>query len=109
MNDQHFLNNIFKAQDFSVEERDIIFPKFKQVSFSKNDFLLQEGTTENYYWFVESGFVRSYVVDTEGNDISTNFYSTGDIVIDWTSFFSAKPYKGKYSGFNGLCLLAIRF
>ena len=93
MNDQHFLNNIFKTQDFSAEEIDLIFPKFKQVSFTKNDFLLQEGTTENQYWFVESGFVRSFVIDTEGNDISTNFYSTGDIVIDWTSFFLRNPTR----------------
>ncbi len=57
------------------------------MSFSKNDFLLKEGQTENHYWFIESGFVRSYVLDTEHNDITTNFYAKGDIVIDWPSFF----------------------
>jgi CRP-like cAMP-binding protein len=93
MTEQHFLTNIFKAKDFSTEELEAVIPKFKQVTFSKNDYLLNEGKTENHYWFVESGFVRSYVVDTAGNDITTNFYAVGDIVIDWTSFFLRSPTR----------------
>lgn len=89
----HFLNNIFKPSDFSDEELAAIIPKFKKVVFSKNDFILEQGKTENHYWFIESGFVRSYVVNTEGKDISTNFYTVGDIVIDWTSFFLRNPTR----------------
>jgi len=89
----HFLTHIFKATEFSTEELETIIPKFKQISFAKNDYLLKEGDTEYHYWFVESGFVRSYVIDTEGNDISTNFYTIGDIVIDWTSFFLRSPTR----------------
>ncbi len=93
MTEQHFLTHIFKPTDFSTQELEMIIPKFKQITFSKNDYLIQEGKTENHYWFVESGFVRSYVADTEGNDITTNFYSVGDIVIDWTSFFLRNPTR----------------
>ncbi|CAM4084161.1 Crp/Fnr family transcriptional regulator [Zobellia roscoffensis] len=89
----HFLNNIFTPSNFSDEELATIIPKFKKVTFSKNDFILEEGKTENHYWFIESGFVRSYVVNTEGKDISTNFYAVGDIVIDWTSFFLRNPTR----------------
>lgn len=90
---QNFLENIFNTKDFSKEELDAILPKFKQVAFQKNDYLLKEGSIENHYWFVESGFVRAYVIDTEGNDITTNFYAFGDIVIDWTSFFLRAPTR----------------
>lgn len=93
MAEQHFLNTIFKTKDFSNEELDTVIPKFKQINFSKNHYLLNEGQTENHYWFIESGFVRSYVIDTEGNDITTNFYAAGDIVIDWTSFFLRNPTR----------------
>lgn len=91
--EQHFLNNIFKTKDFSKEELHTIIPKFKQITFCKNDYLLKEGQTENHYWFMESGFIRSFVIDTEGNDITTNFYGIGDIVIDWTSFFLRNPTR----------------
>jgi CRP-like cAMP-binding protein len=89
----NFLSHIFKAKDFSGEELDVILPKFKKVTFYKNDYLLKEGKTENHYWFVETGFVRSYVVDTTGNDITTHFYAVDDIVIDWTSFFLRNPTR----------------
>lgn len=93
MTEQHFLTNIFKAKDFSGEELESIIPTFKKISFSKGDYLLNEGNTENHYWFIESGFVRSYVLDTEGHDITTNFYAMGDIVIDWSSFFLRNPTR----------------
>jgi CRP-like cAMP-binding protein len=93
MKDEHFLKTIFPSSDFKESELEWILPKFKQVHFIKNDFLLSEGKTENYYWFLESGYVRSFVNDTNGNDITTNFYGPTDIVIDWSSFFLRKPTR----------------
>jgi CRP-like cAMP-binding protein len=90
---KHFLENVFREQQFKKAELDTILPCFKEVEFSKNSFLLSQGKTANYYWFIESGFARSFVIDTEGNDISTNFYTVGDIVIDWTSFFLRQPTR----------------
>ena len=93
MPESHFLNNIFQSKNFSIEEQNTIISHFKRVIFKKNDYFLKEGQTENYYWFIESGFVRSYVVGTAGNDISTNFYIKRDIVIDWSSFFLRNPTR----------------
>lgn len=93
MLDDHFLKEIFSPADFKEDELKLIIPKFKKVEFAKNDFLLQEGKTENLYWFLESGFARSFVNDTNGNDITTNFYSCKDVVIDWSSFFLRNPTR----------------
>ncbi|MFT3945798.1 MAG: Crp/Fnr family transcriptional regulator [Agriterribacter sp.] len=93
MQEEHFLKKIFTPTDFKESELALILPKFKQVQFSKNDFLLREGKTENNYWFLESGFSRSFVNDINGNDITTNFYSPGEIVIDWSSFFLRNPTR----------------
>ncbi len=93
MKEDHFLKNLFTSKDFKENELEQIIPKFKQVSFSKNEYLLREGKTENQYWFLESGFARSYVNDVNGNDITTNFYGSGDIVIDWSSFFLRNPTR----------------
>ncbi len=89
----HFLTRIFPQTDFNRKEQETIVSKFQRASFSRNDFLLTEGTVENHYWFIESGFVRSYAVDVDGNDISTNFYGAGDVVIDWPSFFQRQPTR----------------
>lgn len=89
----HFLNHIFNSDDFSQEELETIIPKFKRKEFKKNSFLLEQGKTANDYWFIESGFIRSFVTDLNGNDITTNFYTVGDIGIDWPSFFLRIPTR----------------
>lgn len=89
--DQHFLNKVFEGSGITKDELQVIIPKYKQVKFAKNDYLLQEGQVEKKYWFIESGFIRSYIIDTEGNDITFNLYASKDVVIDYPSifFFSA--------------------
>lgn len=89
----HFLQNIFSPQTFTSDQLDTIISKFTAVSFVKDSFLLKEGSVSNTYWFIEKGYARSYVNDTEGRDISTNFYTTGDITIDWSSFFMRQPTR----------------
>ena len=91
--EQHFLNKVFEACGISKTELNLIIPKYKKVNFEKNDYLLQEGQVEKKYWFIESGFVRSYIIDTEGNDITFNLYSSKDVVIDYPSFFFFVPTK----------------
>lgn len=93
MNDDCILQKIFSLKDFTQSELDIILPKFKQKAFAKGEYLMEEGQTAQNYWFVESGFIRSFAVDTEGNDVSTNFFTRTDIVIDWPSFFMRTPTR----------------
>ncbi len=87
MNDNHFLTKIFNPQNFKEEDLKTIFSQYQKIEFAKNDYLIKEGTTANFYYFMEAGFARSYVIDLEGNDISTKFFSSTDIVIDWHSYF----------------------
>jgi CRP-like cAMP-binding protein len=87
MSDQHFLKTIFNQHNFKPEDLEKILDQYQRVEFAKNEFLVKEGTTANFYYFMETGFARSYVIDLEGNDISTKFFSATDIVIDWHSYF----------------------
>ena len=87
MTDKHFLTTIFNEQNFSKDDLENILNQYQRIEFAKNDYLIQEDSTANYYYFIESGYVRSYVIDLEGNDISTKFFSSSDIVIDWHSYF----------------------
>lgn len=87
MVEKHFLNTIFNEQNFKKEDLETVLGQYQRIEFAKNDFLISEGATANFYYFLESGFARSYVIDLEGNDISTKFFSSSDIVIDWHSYF----------------------
>ena len=87
MKDIHFLKSIFKDENFKQEDLEKILSQYQRIEFAKNDYLVQEGTTANFYYFLESGFARSFAIDLEGNDITTKFFSASDIVIDWHSYF----------------------
>jgi CRP-like cAMP-binding protein len=93
LTEPHFLNKVFASSGITKDELELIIPRYKEVTFHKNDYLLKEGQVEKKYWFVESGFVRSYIVDTEGNDITFNLYASGDVVIDYPSIFFFAPTR----------------
>ncbi len=90
---QHFLSKVFANSGITKEELNLIIPKYNEVTFEKNDYLLKEGQVEKKYWFLESGFIRSYVTDTEGNDITFNLYASGDVIIDYPSIFFFAPTR----------------
>ncbi len=87
MSNKHFLFGIFEEKNFKPEDLERILEQYQRVEFAKNDFLIEQGRTANFYYFLESGYARSYSIDLEGNDISTKFYTTKDLVIDWHSYF----------------------
>ncbi|MEM7299342.1 MAG: Crp/Fnr family transcriptional regulator [Bacteroidota bacterium] len=93
MERDHFLHTIFKPESFNQEELDLIMSQFEEVEFKKNDYLIEIGKTSLFYYFLEEGFLRSYSIDLDGNDITSKFFSPKDIVIDWHSYFLKKPSR----------------
>jgi CRP-like cAMP-binding protein len=69
---------------------------FEYFSFSKNEFLLKENRINRQTYFLEEGFVRSYVNDKEGEEVTTNIYSPPCFVNDFISFFKQKPARENF-------------
>lgn len=90
------LNKIFKSDNFNSEELELVFNQFELVGFKKGELLIEEGKLADYYYFLEEGWVRSYAINQEGDEVTTNFYSKSDIIIDWHSFFIKKPTREFY-------------
>ncbi|WP_073125026.1 Crp/Fnr family transcriptional regulator [Reichenbachiella agariperforans] len=79
---EYFEQDLSLSKD--VEE---VVNAFEHVVIDKNDYLFNAGSTIDHYYILEEGFVRSFAIDTKGNDITTHFFSKGEIVIDWPAFF----------------------
>jgi len=69
---------------------------FSPKEITKNSFLLKEGKVSNEYFFLENGFIRAFANDIEGNDVTTNFYSTGQVVFEVSSFFNRTASKENF-------------
>ena len=63
----------------------------KKVILAKNEFLLEEGKTASAYYLVETGLIRFYVHDYNGNEITTQFICENEIVNEVSSLFQHIP------------------
>lgn len=73
------------------EELDKIIAAHQRVSYKKGDIILEKGAISNSYLILESGLMRSFVFDYNANDITTDFFSDGEIVIEVLSLFQRVP------------------
>ena len=91
--DTHFLDQAFPPEGLRSLERDRIHQAFVQKKVEKQAYFLREGDITRTYWFMESGLARSFAIDVDGKEVTTDFFSTGDIVIDWASLMLQHPTR----------------
>jgi CRP-like cAMP-binding protein len=68
----------------------IIVEQFEEKIFRKDEYLLKEGKVSGYF-FLSEGFLRVFTFDTNGNEVTTYFYSSNRVVFDAASFFLKLP------------------
>ena len=91
---QFFKNSNLVSQKAAEE----IAATFSPKELSRHDFLFKEGRVCNDYYFLEEGFIRSFAHDTEGNDVTTNFYAANQVVFEVFSFFNRTISKENNRG-----------
>lgn len=81
------LKSIYQHPAFSEEDLNLIFEKHEKLHFKKGEFFLKENEVSNEYFVLETGVARSFVFDTDNNDITINFFTELDIIIEASSIF----------------------
>jgi CRP-like cAMP-binding protein len=75
----------------SPEKAHQVAENFMPIEIEKNEFILKEQKTSRATYYLESGFVRSFTFDNNGNEVTTNIYSAPCFVNDFLSFFKQQP------------------
>ena len=88
-----FIESIVPIPRQTIEE---IVTHFQSLEIVKNDYFIKKGRICNNYLFLESGFIRAFTFDTEGNEVTTEFYSENQIVFEVGSFFQKTESKENY-------------
>lgn len=86
----HFIKNTYPISDFAAY---LIADNFEQALLSKHQITLREGKINSDYMFLESGYMRSYVLDVNGNEVTTNIFKPNEMVFEVDSYFQRKPSK----------------
>lgn len=61
------------------------------IEFSKGTIILENGKTANEYFLIEKGLFRSFAYDYIGNEITTGFFTDGELLIEVPSLFQRIP------------------
>lgn len=73
------------------EELNEIRNAHTNVEFSKNEVIIGSGERCNEYYLIEKGLFRSFVFNYKGDEITTDFFIEGDLLIDVSSLFQRVP------------------
>ena len=87
MHNQNLIQLFYSSNLVSLAKAGEIASHFSQKTVRKNEFFLKEGNHCNEYLFLEKGFMRAFAHDTEGNEVTTDFYSDKQVVFEVASFF----------------------
>ncbi len=91
------------------EKAQAVTENFEFVAIEKNTFLLKENQVSRNTYFLESGFVRSYILDNDGNEVTTNIFSAPTFVNDFLSFFKQQPAKENFQALTDCQLWKMDF
>jgi len=86
-----------------------IVENFEETIFPKGEYLLKEGVISNTYFFLETGFMRAFTFDLNGNDVTTNFYKSGQVVFEVASFFKRERSRENIQALTDCTGYAIDF
>ncbi len=97
MTQKHILNNYFHSL-FPIKEEIVvkITASFSNFTLEKNTLLLDKNTISTKTYFLEKGYMRSYILNEENEEVTTNIYAAPCFVNDFLSFFKKQPTKEFY-------------
>ncbi len=102
-------NYIHQLLPMPLSKIDLVIQDFKYIELANNHFLLKENNISKHTYFLESGFIRSYINDSEGNEVTTNIYSAPCFVNDFLSFFKQQATKENFQTMSPCAMWQISF
>lgn len=80
-----FIQSLVPMPDARARE---VVAGFEEVMLPKGALLLQEGSAEKCYLFLQEGIMRSYTHTPEGDEVTTDLFTAGRVVFEVASFFT---------------------
>jgi CRP-like cAMP-binding protein len=103
---EKLIQHIQTFHPVTSEAQQSLYDSFKQVTLSKNDFLLTEGKICRHLYFIEQGALRGFY-NLEGKEITYWFGFENDFVTSFHSFITGEPAVESIQLIEGCVLWAI--
>lgn len=86
-----------------------IAERFHPCALTKGDHLLREHEVNDRYLVIGNGWLRSFTIDTEGEEVTTAFSGPGQVVFDADSFFTRTPAKESIAAISDVAGFELTF
>lgn len=93
MSPQPLIDFLHSSNLVSFSKAEEIAGHFALKEYARNEMVLNAGEISDEYIFLEKGFMRSFAHDLNANEVTTNFYSQGQVVFEVHSFFNRSRSK----------------
>lgn len=87
----NLFHSIYNHPALRKEDLREIIAAHEKIDFPKGEVFLESGKMANAYYLIESGLLRAFVHDFNGNEITTAFHCPGEISIEVSSLFQRIP------------------
>jgi CRP-like cAMP-binding protein len=88
IDENSFVKYINQQLRLPIPLAESIVSNFDYKIIPKKTLLLKAGEICDNYMFINKGIIRSYILDNEGTEITTNFYTKNQVAIEQASFFN---------------------
>jgi CRP-like cAMP-binding protein len=86
-----------------------IAQKFMPKTVKRHEYVLREGKICQESLFVESGYIRAFVHDPDGNEVTINIYQPNSFVNNLVSFFRREPSSENFQAVTDCTAWAIPY
>ncbi|TWF40443.1 CRP-like cAMP-binding protein [Chitinophaga polysaccharea] len=93
MDKDNLMQFVRKILPMSRDKAEQLVEKFQPMKIGKHEYLLKAGKVCSETHFIESGTLRAYTYDLDGNEVTTAFYVKHTFAADLLSFFKRDPAK----------------
>ena len=105
---EQIVNYLNRYVSFSLEETDLFYENLTERDYEKKDFLIRQGDTSRYYYFIIKGLVRSFHLDANGKERITQFAIENWWITNLESFIRETPSEISIQALEYTQVLALR-
>lgn len=100
-----FINKYTKLDENVIQELE---KRIEFESFSKNSYILEQGSKANKVWFLKKGLVRKFYVEN-GKEITTWIHSENEMFTSMHSYFHQKPSQEYLQAIEDSVVISISY
>ena len=101
--------NTIEKYNLTEKELELTMSSYKPLSIKENDFFLKEGEICKAIGFVKKGLFRSYFYDDHANEITSEFFPEGTLIISFGSFNNQVPAKENIKAIEDSELMVVSY